>query len=107
MPIIYEDGQTVVQFTGDILCLSFDPGQDRLKNVAFMLFQERRQGKIGEVPEPKEVDDKICMHERPGVVLAADDYRSLDVVIRQMLLLRNQLKNIEDKKKRAALEKTM
>lgn len=104
MPIIYEEGQTAVEFTGDILVLSFSPEQAGLNNVAFMLLQERRQGKIGEIPEPKEVDDKMCLHEQPGVVLAADDYRSLDVVIKQMTLLRDQLKGVEDKKKRSRVK---
>jgi hypothetical protein len=96
MPIEFEDLQTTVSFKGDILVIGFSPKQDVCENVAWLLLQERSEGKIGRMPKPNEVDDKMCIGEQPGVLFAADNYRSLDVVIKALISLRDDLKSIED-----------
>ena len=84
MPIDFDDGQAVVSCKGDVLVLSFGP----VDGVAWLLLQEREAGEVGrEGPDL----EPMCLREQPGVLLAADDPRSLDVVIDALVDLRVRL----------------
>ena len=98
MPIVEHEGQTVVSFTGDILVLGFGPEQVPCDGTAWCLLQERQEGAIGRPVDPKEVDTEMCIQEQPGVLLAARDYRSLDILIDTLVNLRDSLKEIHEDK---------
>jgi hypothetical protein len=91
MPIRYNENQTVVHCTGDILVLPFSPRQEPCNGTAWLLLQEREQGKIGRKLPPSLENEEMCINGQPGVLIAADNFRSLDVVIEALTLLRNAL----------------
>jgi hypothetical protein len=95
MTIKFEELQTKVSFNGDILILPFSPHQKACDGVAWLLLQERSPGEVGREPTDQEVDPEICLGEQPGVLLAAKDYRSLDVLIEALIGLRDDLKDME------------
>lgn len=99
MPIKHDDDQVVVHCTGDILVLPFSPKQEPCNGVAWLLLQEREGGEIGR-DQPEGQDSFMCINGQPGVLIAADDYRSLDVIIDALSCLRNELAMIEVEKKR-------
>lgn len=101
MPIEFKDGQTVVHCTGDVLVLPFSPKQKVCKGIAWLLLQERGGGEIGREPTSKEVDDKMCLGEQPGVFIVADNWRSLDVIIDALASLRNDLAMIDVEEQQA------
>lgn len=94
MPIDHKEDQTVVHCTGDVLVLPFSPKQKPCKGVAWLLLQEREKGEIGR-DQPEGQDDFMCVSGQPGVLIAADNYRSLDVIIDALKSLRNDLAMIE------------
>lgn len=95
MPVEFKDGQTVVHCTGDVLVLPFSPKQEPCKGTAWLLLQEREGGQIGREPKPGQADDPMCLNEQPGVLIAASNYRSLDVIIDALKSLRNDLAAME------------
>jgi hypothetical protein len=88
MPIEFHDEQAVVSCKGDIATLPFSPLQEACDGIAWLLLQEREEGDVGRsVPD----GDPLCLHEQPGVLIAANDPKSLDVIISALISLRNDL----------------
>jgi hypothetical protein len=98
MPIDFDEEQAIISLTGDILVLGFDPRQAPMNGVAWCLLQEREAGEIGRTVNPRMVDPKICLREQPGILIAAENYRSLDVIIEELISLRDALKEVEQSK---------
>jgi hypothetical protein len=101
VPIEFKDGQVVVHCTGDIIVLPFSPKQEPCKGVAWLLLQERGGGKIGREPMPKEVDGEMCIQGQLGVLIAADNWRSIDVIIKALVSLKNDLAMIDGEEQEA------
>lgn len=87
MPIKFDEEQTVVSCTGDILVVSFGPDRE---GVGWFLLQEREDGEPG---RPGNMSDLVCLHEQPGVLIAAKDLRSLDAIIDVLVDLRTRVAN--------------
>ena len=84
MPIDFHDEQAVVSCKGDVVVLQFGPSD----GVAWLLLQEREAGEVGRDGPDLE---PMCLREQPGVLVAADDPRSLDVIIDALVDLRVRL----------------
>lgn len=88
MPIEFKELQTVIHCRGDIAVLPFSPKIQVCGGVAWLLLQEREAGEIGRSCNQK---DTMCLPEQPGVLVAADDPASLDVIIEALTSLRDDL----------------
>jgi hypothetical protein len=92
MPIEFKEFQTVIHCRGDIAVLPFSPKTEACGGVAWLLLQERDKGKVGR-PVPEE--GVICLPGQPGVLVAADDPQSLDVIIEALERLRDDLAELQ------------
>lgn len=92
MPIEFKELQTVIHCRGDIAVLPFSPKTQACGGVAWLLLQEREKGEIG---RPCNENDTMCLPEQPGVLVAADDPKSLDVIIEALTSLRDDLAELQ------------
>lgn len=93
MPIEIEGKQAVVSCRGDIAVSTFGPAEDT-NGVAWLAMEEGPQGEPGrplwtECPEKAE---PRMLQDIEGVLIAADDPRSLDVIIECLVDLRARLR---------------
>ena len=88
--------QTVIHCTGDIKVLGFNPKQKYCNGVAWCLFQEGSPGEIGREVPSEEYDAAMYLKNQPGVLIATNNYRSLDIIIETLTELRDDLKSIEE-----------
>jgi hypothetical protein len=97
MPISYrklhgfQRRATEVHCQGDIALYTFGPDENT-HGVAWLLLQE---GLVGEPGRPVPARDALDLRDQEGVLIAADDVRSLDSIIEALTDLRDALFHLQ------------
>lgn len=94
MPIEFDEKQTTISLRGDIAVMTFGPDTNT-HGIAWLVMEEGPPGEPGRETMGEECPEKMeprMLQDIQGVLIGANDPRSLDVLIKSLSELRDWLR---------------